>query len=220
MKSIIKVSVLIGMLFTLSSNTLKAQAVSAAANTAKAFVSLEAALKNPIKVYRLDLSNQQFKSLPDSIWSKFENLEYLSLKNDHLREIPKGIGNLKNLRVLDLSGNDFKVLPQSFSRLSNLSEIYLNDEKRMNYSKTFDVIKNLPNLRVLHLENDYLKKIPKSLMNLQQIESLYLNNNLLNTFPKELKDLRNLKYLDLHDNKFKFKNHELQNFGEGIKIRF
>ncbi len=219
MKPYIKISFLTAILFTLSFSMLNAQAVTTAAASEKSYKSLEEALKNPVRVYRLDLSNQQFKTLPDSIWSKFENLEYLSLKNDHLKEIPKGIGNLKNLRVLDLSGNDFKVLPQSFSGLNNLSEIYLNNESKMNYTKTFSVIKNLPNLRVLHLENDNLKKVPKSLLYLQQIDTLYLNNNLFNTFPMELKNLKNLKFLDLHDNKFKFKSFESQNLGEGIKIR-
>lgn len=220
MMSFIKTNVLIGILFALSPNVLNAQTAEATTDTEKAYKSLEEALKSPDKVYRLDLSNQQFKTLPDSTWSKFKNLEYLSLKNDHLSEIPRGIGNLKNLRVLDLSGNDFKVLPQSFSKLLNLSEIYLNDEKEMNYTKTFSIIKDLPNLRILHLENDSLKEIPASLFYMQQIESLYLNNNLFNTFPKELKDLKNLKYLDLHDNKFKFQNYERKNLGEGIKIRF
>lgn len=215
-----KTNLLIGLLFSLTCNALEGQSTSVATETAKTYVSLEEALNSPFKVYRLDLSNQEFKNLPDSIWTKFENLEYLSLKNDHLSKIPDGIGYLKKLRVLDLSGNDFKVLPQSFSGLTNLTEIYLNNENRMNYTKTLNVIKDLPSLRILHLENDNLKKIPRSLMSLQQIESLYLNNNLFNTFPKKLKELKNLKYLDLQNNQLKFNDFELQNFGEGIKIRF
>jgi Leucine-rich repeat (LRR) protein len=44
-------------------------------------------------------------------WSKFINLEYLSLKNDHLKEIPSGITKNKTLKSIDLSGNDFAILP-------------------------------------------------------------------------------------------------------------
>ncbi|MFT7230731.1 MAG: Leucine-rich repeat (LRR) protein, partial [Bacteroidia bacterium] len=74
----------------------------------KEFTSLSEALENPENVYRLNLSNQNVR-FSDTIWSKFTNLKYLSLKNDHLKNIPAEIGNLKNLEVLDLSGNDFKV---------------------------------------------------------------------------------------------------------------
>jgi transposase len=50
------------------------------------FNDLNDALKNPERIYRLNLSNQNIK-LDGVDWSKFINLEYLSLKNDHLKEI-------------------------------------------------------------------------------------------------------------------------------------
>jgi transposase len=53
------------------------------------FNDLNDALKNPERIYRLNLSNQN--KLDGVDWSKFINLEYLSLKNDHLKEIPSGI---------------------------------------------------------------------------------------------------------------------------------
>ncbi len=90
------------------------------------FKNLKEALKSPEKVFRLNLSNQPV-NLPDSIWSTFINLEYLSLKDDHLIEFPEGITRLKKLKTLDLSGNDFKVIPVQFLELSNLEELYLND---------------------------------------------------------------------------------------------
>lgn len=92
------------------------------------FKNLKEALKSPEKVFRLNLSNQPV-NLPDSIWSTFINLEYLSLKDDHLIEFPKGITRLKKLKTLDLSGNDFKEIPVQFLELSNLEELYLNDQK-------------------------------------------------------------------------------------------
>jgi len=178
------------------------------------------ALENPNKVYRLNLSNQNLKTLSDTIWSQFENLEYLSLKNDHLTEIPAGIGNLKNLKVLDLSNNDFKVLPQSFSRLENLREIYLNDEKEIDLNQSLIAIKNLPNLRILHLENDNLENIPPSLLEFTQLEKLYLNKNSFNKIPNELKNLNNIKFIDFHDNKFNLNDHNFESpfLGPGILI--
>ena len=65
----------------------------------KEYNTIEEALKNPEKVYRLDLSNQKI-NVNNTDWSRFVNLEFLSLKNDHLEEIPNEIGLLKNLKVI------------------------------------------------------------------------------------------------------------------------
>jgi Leucine-rich repeat (LRR) protein len=67
-------------------------------------------------------------------WSKFINLEYLSLKNDHLKEI-QVVLKIKTLKSIDLSGNDFAILPSDFSNLKLLEEIRLNDESRMDLPK-------------------------------------------------------------------------------------
>lgn len=183
------------------------------------FVSLDEALKNPENVYRIDLSDQNLK-ISDTIWSKFTNLQYLSLKDDHLKEIPEGIGYLKNLEVLDLSGNDFKVLPSSFSNLTNLQELYLNDDKYFKFSKNIPILSTLPNLRSLHIENDGLRSLPKDIVMLSHLESLYLNNNKFRQLPPELNGLKNLQYLDFHDNKLPLPAQDIKNQNFGYKIRF
>jgi Leucine-rich repeat (LRR) protein len=186
----------------------------------KEYSSLEEALKNPEKVYRLNLSNQKFK-LIDADWAKFTNLEYLSLKDDHLKEIPGAIGNIKTLKTLDLSGNDFKSLPSSFANLTNLQEVFLNDEKRFNFSKNVPLLSRLPNLKSLHLENDHLNKLPKNIFMLNQVESLYINNNDFKYLPEEVKTLKSLKFLDIHDNKTKFKTKlPVEEIDYGFKVRF
>ena len=45
----------------------------------KEYKSLEQAMKNPERIFKLNLSNQTIK-LSDVDWSKFINLEYLNLK--------------------------------------------------------------------------------------------------------------------------------------------
>jgi Leucine-rich repeat (LRR) protein len=47
-------------------------------------------------------------------------LEYLSLKDDHLKELPKELFTKK--KTMDLSGNDFTVLPKDFSKLKTLEK--------------------------------------------------------------------------------------------------
>lgn len=159
-----KPSVFFLLIFTLFVNDVTAQ-IRDSTELNKEFSSLEKALKNPKKVYRLNLSEQKLE-LPDTVWSKFSNLQYLSLKNDHLEQIPLGITYLKNLKVLDLSGNDFQMLPSSFSNLTNLQELYLNDEKKFRFDKNISILSTLPNLKSLHIENDGLNSLPSNIVEL------------------------------------------------------
>jgi len=185
----------------------------------KNYTNIDEALKNPEKVYRLDLSNQNV-NIPNEVWLKFINLEFLSFRNDHLKEIPNEIGLLKNLKILDLSGNDFKELPKSLSGLFNLEELFLNDETNFKLKKSIDVISLLPELRILHLENDRLKKLPKNIWKLRHLETLYLKNNNFREIPIQLKSLNQLKYLDLQHNKIKLDTQDMsiRNFGYQIKF--
>lgn len=185
----------------------------------KEYSNLEEALKNPEKVYRLNLSNQNIE-FPNEVWSKFINLEFLSFNNNHLKEIPKEISILKSLKTLDLSGNDFKTLPKSFSELSNLEELFLNDEKNMKLYDNIEIISLLPHLRVLHLENDNLSNLPKNIFKLTNLESLFLNRNNFKQIPKDIKGLDHLQYLDLNENKIKPELQDLKNMNFGFKINF
>jgi len=190
-------------------------------STKKEYTSLEEALKNPEKVYNLNLSNQNV-SIPKEAWAKFINLETLSFKNDHLKVIPQEIGYLKNLKSLDLSGNDFISLPKSFKELSNLEELYLNDEKFLVFEKNNQIL-NLPkNLKILHLENDNLNNLPKEVYELKKLESLFLNNNDFIEVPKDLDGLKNLKQLDFHNNKIPVQLQDPQYLNQnfGFKIIF
>lgn len=184
----------------------------------KEFTSLNDALKNPEKVFRLNLSNQEF-AITDEQWSTFVNLEYLNLKNDHLNEIPLGITKIKSLKTIDLSGNDFTSLPEEFSNLTNLEEIYLNDEKNMNLPKTLSTLAKLPKLKSLHLENDNLSKLPSEILAFKNLENLYLNQNNFKKIPK-LDALDHLKYLDLNDNNIKPDLRDVKNLNFGFKINF
>lgn len=213
-----KYSTLFLMVFVFFAKNALAQSTLDSIQSKKDYVSLDEALKNPENVYRIDLSNQNLQ-VADSIWSKFTNLQYLSLKNDHLKEIPEGIGYLQNLKVLDLSGNDFKVLPSTFSNLIKLQELFLNDEKYFKFKKNIPVLSTIPNLKSLHIENDGLKSLPKDIYKLSHLESLYLNDNKFREIPTELNGLKNLQFLDLHDNKFTLPSQNFQNQNFGYKIR-
>ena len=184
----------------------------------KEFTTLNDALKNPEKVFRLNLSNQDI-SISSEQWLRFINLEYLNLKNDHLKEIPIAITKIKSLKTIDLSGNDFTNLPEEFSNLINLEEIYLNNEKNMNLPRTLSILAKLPMLKSLHLENDNLSKLPSEILSFKNLENLYLNQNNFKKIP-EIQSLDHLKYLDLKDNNIKPELQDMRNLNFGFKINF
>ena len=186
--------------------------------TKKEFTDINEALKNPEKVFKLNLSNQNIL-ISNEQWKKFINLEYLILKNDHLKVIPVEIAMLKTLKEIDLSGNDFKSLPVEFENLVNLEEIYLNDEKNMNLPKTLSILSKLPKLKSLHLENDNISSLPSEILLFKNLENLYLNHNKFKKIP-EIETLDHLKYLDLNDNKIKPELQDMKNLNFGFKINF
>lgn len=186
---------------------------------AKEYVSMEEALKVPEQVIRLNLSNQSIQ-FPDSVWSKFINLQYLSLKNDQIAQLPAAIGNITSLKVLDLSGNDFKLLPSSFINLINLEELLLNDERFFNLEENIPLLSKLPRLKILHVENDGLESLPKNISSLIHLESLYLNNNQFRQVPLELNGMKNLRFVDFHENKYTLPPPGTFIQDHGIKIRF
>lgn len=182
----------------------------------KEYTNINEALKNPERVYKLNLSNQKM-GLKNEQWKLFVNLEYLNLKNDQLKEIPKEISTLKRLKILDLSGNDFNKLPNEFSNLYNLEELYLNDEKNLKLFETLKILAKLPKLKSLHLENDNLEELPDEIKNLKSLEKLYLNENKFKSIPN-LKPLDHLKLLDLRKNDVKLELLDQRDLNFGFKI--
>lgn len=133
--------------------------------------SLAEALKNPEKAYRLDLSKQKIRVLPDTLFSLY-NLQELKLVKNKLQSIPSGIGNLTNLQKLDVSKNNLSDFPATLGNLTNLKELIANQ--------------------------NYIYKLPPEIGNLINLEKLDLWSNIIDVFPDEISRLKdNLKILDL-----------------------
>ena len=184
----------------------------------KVYTDFSKALKEPEKVYRLNLSTLPLDSFPVDL-SKFKNLQYLCLSNDQIEFIPREIANLQNLKGLELVGANFKTLPPEFSELKNLEEIYLNVNKKTDFTQSVNVLSTIPKLTILHLENGELVELPANFSILVHLEKLYLNDNKLTDVPEEINGLKNLKYLDMQHNKVPpIKMSNYQNFGLRVKF--
>lgn len=133
--------------------------------------SIAEAIRNPEKAYRLDLTKQKLRELPDTLFSLY-NLQELKLAKNKLQQISPKLGNLSNLQKLDVSRNNLCVLPSSIGNLTNLTEIIAN--------------------------NNYIYTLPPEIGNLINLEKLDLWSNVIDIFPKEIANLKdNLKDLDL-----------------------
>ncbi len=126
------------------------------------FIFLAEALKNPTKVYKLNLSRQQLKEIPKEVY-QLVNLQRIDLSYNNISEISKEIGLLKNLQSLDLTKNQIKELPATISLLTHLDECLMGDNL---LQKIPDSMLKLKRLTLLELENN---KIPqKELTKLQK----------------------------------------------------
>jgi Leucine-rich repeat (LRR) protein len=132
--------------------------------------SLTEAMKNPEKVFRLNLSKQKIDTFPEEIFA-FKNLVELDLSKNKLEEIPPGIGTLTNLCTLKLANNKLVHLPLEIGHLSNL--VYLG------------------------LNRNVLVDLPPTIGMLSSLEIFELWDNELEVIPDEISQLKNLKVLEL-----------------------
>jgi len=184
----------------------------------KSIVDLDWAVKNPLKVIALDLSNKKinFKEIDFSV---FENLEYLKLSNDCLSVLPRGIKNLKKLQVLDISSNKFTELPNDLEEMTHLKELVFNNEKYISNIKSFEIFQKMPSLKRLSLDSidpniidsisfsptleylslryDSLNYIPNSINKIIDLRELNLEGNFIRSINPELKSLKRLENLTL-----------------------
>jgi Leucine-rich repeat (LRR) protein len=129
----------------------------------KIFHSLHDAFADPSSVYRLDLSRQHLKELPDSLFLLVQ-LEELILAGNQLDQLSPMIGRLKNLRILELSNNRLHGLPPEIGKLTQLTHLFLNRNR--------------------------IEALPPEISNLTQLAELSLWGNRIITLPIEMMALR------------------------------
>jgi len=106
----------------------------------------------------VDLSDNLFKSIPDSVLQ--ESLISLSLSNNEISKIPDTIGRLSRIRELNLSFNNITEIPESIGLLTNL--------------------------RKLDLSGNQIVDLPKSISKLTKLTHLNLNGNPIGDVPPEI----------------------------------
>lgn len=83
-------------------------------------------------------------------------LEVLSLRNNHLTQLPQGISAIKNLRVLDIGNNELSELPNYLSALPQLTTIYLDRQPFLQFETTFSLLKESKTLAEVYMQGNHL----------------------------------------------------------------
>jgi len=132
--------------------------------------SISAAMQNPEKVFRLNLSKTRLKQIPEDVF-KFPNLRELDLSKNRIDSIPTAIAMLTNLTSLNISNNNLELLPDEIGKLSQLTYLNLNRNKIVALPAT---IGDLSNLEILELWDNELSGVPDEIAKLKKLKALEL----------------------------------------------
>lgn len=116
--------------------------------------SMDEALRNPMKVYKLSLKDQGLKEFPRDL-SRFPNLQVLDLSHNKIRHVPPAVQDLPHLQNLNLYNNRIKSLPDELKHLENLHSLYLGKNKLVQVPTW---VGGLSKLRALDLSYNHLTR--------------------------------------------------------------
>ncbi|MDR3047198.1 MAG: leucine-rich repeat domain-containing protein [Bacteroidales bacterium] len=165
------------------------------------YTSLEEALKEPEKVYRLELVRaKKLDTLPDAVF-KLKNLQVLTIKSSQLLQLNGRISEFSNLQYLNLDHNRIVMLPNTLGDLKHLKTLIIS----RNYIEMLpDSIGKLTTLRLLNAWGNDLYVLPESISllynTLQELDLRQINfrRNELETIEHQLPKTKVL-YTDLCD---------------------
>jgi len=183
--------------------------------------SLSTILKQARKSGVLNLANQEFETIPASVWSLHDpppekerkavdfssgdnwwdqvELKKLYLNSNKLTSISDDIKKFSTLGILDLQDNALLELPRcigEFEKLENLNVSY-NQLSKLDFE--FNSSNNILSLFLQHNKISFVA--PKFFEYLEKCLKLNISYNLLETFSFSMQGLTNLRNLDLSHNK-------------------
>ena len=159
------------------------------------------------RVKELDLINNRFRTLPESL-GELKSLEKLFLDNNNLIVLPESIGKLKSLQELSLRNNYLAELPKTIGKLQSLQSLDLTLNKLTDLPATIGTLKEL---QMLYLSDNQINNLPEAIGGLKSLQILCLRNNHLLTIPESLNNLKALKTLDLSGNNLKVLSESIGN---------
>lgn len=99
-------------------------------------------LSNLKKLYHLDLSMNQFTTIPDCVVN-LPSLEWLDMGSNRLESLPEDIHRMEKLHTLWLPRNELEYLPDNISRMQSLDTLVLSKNKLRDIPPLMEGMSNL-----------------------------------------------------------------------------
>ena len=154
---------------------------------------LRDALRNPMTVDALDLSENELTTVPEAI-TRLSNLKWLDLEANQLTTIPESVTRMTSLEVLNLRNNKLATVPEAITRLTNLKKLYLSENQLTTVPES---ITRMTGLEVLYLWGNKLTTVPESIIRMTSLEVINLSRNPLIRVPEPITRMTNLEVLFL-----------------------
>ena len=130
---------------------------------------IKQALLNKDSTTKLSLRDCSLESIPPEIF-ELQNLEFLDLSLNIIKEIPDEIYKLKKLKRLGVSYNLIDKVSPNISQLYNLENIWFLDNR---LKKIPDGICDLKNLKELNITGNPIIKLPNCIPKMKSLENFY-----------------------------------------------
>ncbi|XP_078443941.1 plant intracellular Ras-group-related LRR protein 1-like [Wolffia australiana] len=163
-----------------------------------ALASLPSPSFNPTLVTKLDLSNNNLESIPESTVARLLNVVELDLHSNELKTLPNSMGCLKKLKILNVDSNMLESLPKTIEDCIALEEISANFNQLTTLPETMGF--ELINLRKLSVSTNKLSSLPYSLSHLSALRVLDVHLNCLCCLPDGMENLTRLEILNVSQN--------------------
>ncbi|KAE8674998.1 Plant intracellular Ras-group-related LRR protein 1 [Hibiscus syriacus] len=153
---------------------------------------------NLATVSKLDLSNNNLQSIPESLTARLLNVVNLDVHSNQLKSLPNSIGCLSKLKILNVSGNFLQALPKTIENCRSLEELNANFNQLTTLPDTigFELIK----LKKLSVNSNKLIFLPDSTSHLTSLRVLDARLNCLRSLPDDMENLINLEVLNVSQN--------------------
>ncbi|CAL9047726.1 plant intracellular Ras-group-related LRR protein 1-like [Musa acuminata AAA Group] len=149
-------------------------------------------------ITKLDLSNNNLQSIPESLTARLLNLVVLDVHSNQLRALPNSIGCLSKLKALNVSGNLMESLPKTIEDCRALQELIANFNQLTKLPDTMGF--ELTNLQMLAVNTNKLAFLPYSTSHMTSLRVLDARLNCLRALPDGLENLIRLQVLNVGQN--------------------
>ncbi|KAH8697192.1 putative cell morphogenesis protein Sog2 [Talaromyces proteolyticus] len=125
----------------------------------------------------IDLGHSHIAQIPEGVVDIIKDeVERLSLSNNHLLHIPYRFSECAHLRYLNIRANNFREFPKGIYRLPLLEILDLSRNK---ISRIPDEVRKLTSLRVFSIMQNRLDDLPAGLADMNKLQILKVSGNFL-----------------------------------------